>query len=415
MSLTGAARCLDLTRLISRAGRGPLTGIDRVELAYLRALVADETPLFLLVRTWLGFQLLDQDGAQSVLDRFDGVTPWGSVDLVGRLQRKAHPTKRRWEADLRRLSVARARHQRLGDMLATWIPKGSTYLNVGHSNLTEQGLLAWNRVQGSRVSVLVHDMIPLDFPQYQRPGTVASFERKMRSAAAYADVVICISAETQRRVQHWFGKWGRQPRTCVAHIGVDPPVAASHPVLFPSGLPPERPFFVSVGTIEPRKNHALLLDIWEVLGAELGADTPGLVIAGSRGWNNQKVFDRLDMATKQGARIQEVGGLSDQQLSTLIRNSAGLLFPSLAEGYGLPPVEALQLDVPVVCSELPVLREVLGNNAIYADVGDMYSWKQSILRLADNNRAEHRKMSGQAREKPVWTWSGHFNLVLKET
>ena len=65
-------RCLDLTRLISRVGQGQWTGIDRVELAYLRALVGGETPLFVFVSTWLGYLILDHEGARAVLDRLEG-------------------------------------------------------------------------------------------------------------------------------------------------------------------------------------------------------------------------------------------------------------------------------------------------------------------------------------------------------
>ena len=136
--------------------------------------------------------MLDRAGAQAVLARLDGKIAWGTVDWIGRLKRRAHPLKRRAEADLRRLAVDRCRKGWLARMLARSVPTGCRYLNVGHSNLSAAVMRAW-KAHG-RIAVLVHDTIPLDFPQFQRPGTVQSFEQRMRFVAAYADLVICNSA-----------------------------------------------------------------------------------------------------------------------------------------------------------------------------------------------------------------------------
>ncbi|KMW58780.1 Glycosyl transferase, group 1 [Candidatus Rhodobacter oscarellae] len=393
------ARCLDITRLISRVGRGVLTGVDRVELAYLRFFVAHGAPIFGLARTSLGYVLLDRDGLEAVLHRIEGRAAWGAADWLGRL-RRLPAAKARAEADLRRLAADRCRRARLGDMLARAVPPGTRYLNVGHSNLSDRSLSGWNRVENAQVSVLVHDMIPLDFPEYQRAGTVARFEQRMRAVAAHADRVICISADTERRVRHWFGQWGREVPTHVAHIGVEIPEPGEMPAL--EGL--NRPYFVTIGTIEPRKNHALLLDIWQ----DLGAQAPALVVAGPRGWENAEVFRRLDA---NPANVIEANGLDDGALAALIQNAAGLLFPTLAEGFGLPPAEALGLGTPVICSDLPVLREILGDMPIYANTNNMYLWKQSILQLlGQDDRADTSKRS---KPQALPTWDAHFNRVLK--
>lgn len=391
------ARCLDLTRLISRLGRGPHTGIDRVELAYLRALLADPVPLFLLVRTWLGYLLLDQAGAEAVLNWIEGRARWGKVDLLGQLQRKAHPMRRRAEADLRRLAVGRAPANRLARLVRRATPEGTCYVNVGHTNLTGETLAPWDRR-----AVMVHDMIPLDHPEFQRPGTVDVFEARMRSVARHADLVICNSAVTEGDVRRWFGNWGRVPETVVAHLGVDLAEAKSSTA--------GRNFLV-LGTIEPRKNHALLLDVWEALAGELPMDKmPGLRIIGTRGWNNAAVFERLD---KKPPFVDELGGLSDAALQQELAGAAALLFPSLAEGYGLPAVEALTLGKPVICSDLPVFREILGNSPIYAQPGDVYLWKQSILQIAGQNEADRTdKTSGNSGFRAP-SWDAHFNHVLK--
>lgn len=406
MSASDPVRCLDLTRTISRVGRGPPTGIDRVERAYLRQLLADPTPLYALVRTWLGYLLLDQSGATEVLARLDGQKSWGPADTFAHFQRKAHPMKRRAEADLRRLAIGRAPKARLTRLLKRTFPGRVTYMNVGHSNLLDEVLSGWKSLEQSTVVVLVHDTIPLDHPAWQRPGTVGAFEDRMRAVATNADMVLCISAETQKRVSHWFTAFGRLPKTVVAPIGID--LTLPDKDALPKHLPPPGPYFVSVGTIEPRKNHNLLLDIWDELAGDHD-DVPTLVIAGARGWRNEDLFQRLDA---KPPNVVEVSGLSDGALTALLEGAAGLLFPSRAEGFGLPPAEALALGVPALCSDLPVFHEILGHSAIYADADDMYLWKQTILRLAGRFGAEETETATETGGFRAPSWAEHFNLVL---
>ena len=245
--------------------------------------------------------------------------------------------------------------------------------------------------------MLIHDTIPLDFPQFQRPGTVDSFRARLENVSAHADMVIYNSRATRADAERWLAGIGRVPPALVAHLGVDLAVPGD-----PAA--PEPPYFVTVGTIEPRKNHALLLDVWD----DLGDAAPHLVIAGQRGWANAEVFARLD--ARAGDRILERAGLDDAALAGLVKGSAALLFPSRAEGYGLPPIEAAGLQVPVICADLPVYREVLGDIPVYLSPDDVYSWRDTITRLV----AEHQ--TGQ-RQHPapfqVPRWEDHFNQVLK--
>jgi glycosyltransferase involved in cell wall biosynthesis len=391
-----------------------LTGIDRVELAYLRRLASDETPLFLLVRTVLGYILLDQAGAKKVLARFEGQAPWGKADLVGRLSRKTTPEKQAAEADLRRLAMARCRKGGLVAMLKRRMPTGSVYLNVGHSNLTEEVLSAWRNLPDVRITVLVHDTIPMDFPQFQRPGTPEKFAAIMKCVGQGADLVVYNSKATRADAERWFKTWGRCPFGVVAHLGVDLP--KPDPAHLPNDLDLVSPYFVTLGTIEPRKNHALLLDIWDQFACEMDdADIPNLIIVGTRGWRNEDVFHRLDNLSSLKNHVFERAGYDDAALAALLVGAAGFLFPSLAEGFGLPPIEAASLNVPVICSDLPVYDEFLGNIPVYLKPGDVYSWKQSITSLAREKRAGHERDAQKVSQVRIPNWADHFNFVLKVT
>ena len=408
---TCPGRLLDLTRLISRVGRGPMTGVDRVEFAYLTEFLRRPEPLFGLVATSVGQSLLDRRAMAELAARFSGQTPWGRPDLLARFSRSLSPARKGAEADVRRLALGSALPQRLAGLLAR-LPQGVAYYNLGHSNLTDLTLHAVKALSGARVSVLIHDTIPLDYPQFTRDGQSALFDAKLARVSRWADRVICNSAQTERDVVRHMTALGRVPETHLAHLGVEVPQ--------PAPLPPEfaalQPYFLTIGTIEPRKNHAFLLDLWDGFATNPPpGGTPHLLIAGSRGWKNDAVFARLDALPANGP-VRELRGADDRLVASLLQGAAGVLFPSHAEGFGLPPAEAAALSVPVVCNDLAVLHEVLGDYPVYADISDGYHWTTAIEALVENWRTGRTRWADDRFEwrNTLPTWADHFNLVLKQ-
>ena len=130
MSGTAPALLLDLSRLLARAGRLP-TGVDRVELAYLRHFIGLDRPVFALARTAYGYVLLDRAGMQAMLARFAGTVPFGGVDLLSRLRPGLGLAGQAAQSDIRRMALARALPHRLGPMLGKHLPPGCHYFNTG--------------------------------------------------------------------------------------------------------------------------------------------------------------------------------------------------------------------------------------------------------------------------------------------
>ena len=397
--ISASAWLLDLTRLVSRVGRGPLTGIDRVELAYLQHFVARPEPFFGLVRTAVGFVLLDRAGACGVLDRVQGKVPLGPADLLGLLTQRHLPQSLRAEADVRRLALARCVPMRLGAVLRRVLPPGTVYLNVGHANLSARVMLAVKSVADAQIAVLVHDTIPLDYPQYCRPGMAVAFAKKLAVVAEYADYVVHSALCTRQMSEAHFA---RRPPGIVAPLGVDiaPPDA-------PPPVQTKHPYFVVLGTIEPRKNIGLLVQVWRQLQSGPGP-VPHLYVIGNRGWAERGLFDDLaDLGA--GGHASVLHTLSDGAVTALLHGACALLFPSFAEGYGLPPLEAAALGVPVIAGNLPVVVEMLDDYPVYLDTSDVYAWANTITQHMKHQMPQHHA-DRQIRVPP--NWADHFDRVF---
>jgi glycosyltransferase involved in cell wall biosynthesis len=398
--VAASAYVIDLTRLVSRQGHRTLTGIDRVELAWLSHLLTLETPLYALIRTPLGCLLLPRAGAQAVQDMaLRRIVP-GPLDLLSRLMRRGNLARGRAESLLRRMALARLPIWALARGLRRHLPKGAAYLNLGHSNLSAPVLAALGQA-GVRRLVMVHDCIPLDHPTFSRADAPAAFAAKLSAVSAHADTVIHLTHATRAGTEAHLARLGRVPPGIVAPLGVT--VAPPDPTALPPGLDLTAPYFVILGTIEPRKNHALLLDVWE----RLAQDThplPRLIIAGGRGWAGPDLLARLD---RKPPGVIELPGLTDGAVSALLSNARALLFPSHAEGFGLPAIEAAALSVPLLCSDLPVFREILNDYPVYLRSDDIYSWAETIKRTSGSDR-----FNDTSAAQVLPQWEEHFRVVL---
>lgn len=398
---------LDLSRLVSRVGRGTLTGIDRVEQAYLDRTLTAPGPVFGLIHSAPGYVLLDRAGLAELARRLRGQDPWGPPDLIARLHLRQPAARRRALSDLRRLALGWCLPRKLREMLRRHLPAHVTYLNVGHANISRRTLAAVRTLPEARIGVLLHDTIPLDHPTFASPGVPEAFEVKIAHIARYADCCICNSDVTRRAAERHLARHGRIPPMCVAHLGITMPQPGDGAL--PRDIDPDRPRFVALGTIEPRKNHALLLDVWERIAQDraAGAAHPQLVIIGARGWRNTDVFARLDSSPLMGRDIHELGPADDATSAAVLQGADALLFPSLAEGFGLPALEAAALGTPVICSDLPVFREILGTYPLYADPSDTYAW----CRLVGSAMGRGIRNAGAAQRPAIPDWEAHFALV----
>ena len=403
---------LDVSRLVSRIGTGPLTGIDRVEAAWLSHLAGRDH--LLLCRVSRGQLLLPPEAGPAILRWIEG-------DMAGlparpgwreRLARRSGPVACAM-TDLRRMAIASAGRSGTGlaEVARRHLPEGAAYLNVGHANL-DRRLLAG--LKGFRRVVMIHDTIPLDHPEYTRDGQSERFRTRFMTAMSLADQIVAISDATAAQIELWRGRLGVTHRAPIvtAHIGTV--LTPADPGAIPTDFDLSRPFFLSLGTIEPRKNHALLLDIWQdFCRAMPPEDVPELHIIGRRGWNNSDVFRVLDRDPMINRAVFEHNSLSDAAVRAHIAQSWGLLFPSHTEGFGLPLIEAAAFGVPIFCGENAIYHEILGDYPLYLSLSDPYPWQQGILGRAGRKRESEADRRMRAETVKLPDWKTHFDRIFR--
>ncbi|MCV6592011.1 MAG: glycosyltransferase family 4 protein [Silicimonas sp.] len=305
-------------------------------------------------------------------------------------------------------AIASARMSSLSIRKIMWrMPNGLAYLNVGHTNLNPQTMRAMMEMPDHSKTVMIHDTIPIDFPEFQTEASRAKFVERLTTVINFAHHIIVPSDEVRENVEKRMIGTGHRVPVLVSPLGVDIGPVPVDRVASP------KPYFVILGTIEPRKNHALLLDIWDRMHAKMDeAHIPELRIIGDRGWRNEEVFRRLDTSPMMGRTIFEMGPLPDKEMKRQLAGATGLLFPSHVEGYGLPPLEAATYGVPSICAPLRPTEIHLGDMAIYADTSDMYQWFQAIRELASEDLGAQSRRRADLQAFRLPTWEKHFDRVF---
>lgn len=368
---------LDVTRLIWRRWVGRLpTGIDRVCLAYLNHYRGQAQAVI----QRRGFRRILSEAASDRL-----------FDILGEPGRVRRDLARALAAEGLRWSGRRA-------------GRGRLYLNVGHTALQEPSYLSWVRSADVRPVYMIHDLIPITHPEFCRAGEAERHVGRVRNMLASAVGIIGNSQATLDSL----GSFARSEAEATPAMIAAPLGTELSRVARDTGPEPARPTFVILGTIEARKNHLLLLQVWARLVRAKGADAPHLLVIGQRGWECEQVFDLLDRSPVLRGAVTEVGHCSDAELRGHLRGARALLFPSLVEGYGLPLIEALASGTPVIASDLPVFHEIGQEIPDFVDPLDGAAWQAAIESYSqDQSNVRNAQLARLVRYRPP-TWDDHF-------
>jgi glycosyltransferase involved in cell wall biosynthesis len=254
---------------------------------------------------------------------------------------------------------------RAGDLFLglTWSP---------HATPLAHATLRTYRDRGVGIAFVVYDLLPQQHPEWFPFGLQQQHLGWLVAASAFADRLICISADVADNLRDWLGEFGphRADPVAIAHfpLGCDIETTVSTRGI-PEGAAAiveqvkSRRTFLMVGTVEPRKGHRQALEAFDALW-RAGTDV-ALAIVGKRGWMTEDVEASIAAHPELGRRLLRIADASDELLDELYRHCAALLAASQGEGFGLPIVEAARHGIPVIARDLPVFRELARDGAYY--------------------------------------------------
>lgn len=250
--------------------------------------------------------------------------------------------------------------------------------------------------RGRQVST-IHDLGVRKVPWTLQAETLDALTARLERTARRSRLLISVSGAVRDEIVDLGLATADKVR--VVHHGPGQ-LARVAPAGPPAGVP--RHFALHVGTLEPRKNVLVLLDAWVRLRAS-HPEAPDLVLCGKYGWRSEEIAARVRSAEAEGWAVHP-GYVSEEELAALYRRAALVVFPSLYEGFGLPAVEAQHAGTPLVCSDIPVLREVAGDGALFVAPEDPSALARAVGEVLSDAALRDRLVESGRRSVARLSW-----------
>jgi glycosyltransferase involved in cell wall biosynthesis len=270
-------------------------------------------------------------------------------------------------------------------------------------------------VKGRTVAT-IHDMAYKSCPETVRERTRLMLETGLAKSISRSDILVTVSEFSKNEIIKYFPSVEKKVR--VIYNGINQEhfkIIADSFVLeeYRKKANINKEYFLYLGTIEPRKNLARLIDAYAVFREKFGGDSPDLIIAGSKGWYFEEIIAKAEATS--GVRVFDYVDYDD--VPKLMNGAKAFVFPSLYEGFGMPVIEAFSCGVPVLTSASNSLQEVAGDCAELVDPLDTESIANGLIRIfEDTAYANMLADKGYERSK-IFTWENaavQLNEVYKE-
>ncbi len=258
---------------------------------------------------------------------------------------------------------------------------------------------------GAVVGLVVYDIIPLTHPDFFPSAIVNRFNDWFKQALEHVDFFIGISETVQNELQTYLrqnhpsyqanGRIGFFTLGCTLdNISENKLVGSKSKELFKKS-----DIYIAVGTIEARKNHKYLLDAFDLVWKECSDSI--LCIIGKMGWLSEAVIKRIEKHSLFKKNLFMFNNVSDTELDHYYRHSRALIYPSSAEGFGLPIVEALYYGLPVLASDIPIHREVGKEFCTYFDINNPACLAKIVIDIEKTGKMPQVRSS---KEHKLTTW-----------
>lgn len=263
------------------------------------------------------------------------------------------------------------------------------------------------------MTTVVHDLAYLDLPE-----TVASTNRKLLTryvprSMDRSSFITTISHKTARRIKSNYELGSK--KVVVTHI---PPNVSQVPrgvnqlaVLRKFGI--VNRYILFVGTLEPRKNIVNIIKSYTKLSSQIRKNYT-LVLAGKSGWDGGEMAECITQAKNRGVNIIVTGYITDEEKAILYKNAGVFYFPTLYEGFGMPPLEAMYYGTPVLVSNIGVLNEVCSDAALYCDPGSSDDMARKLSELLQDKILRSSLSKKGVERVKVFTWNRTLQNFAKQ-
>jgi len=260
------------------------------------------------------------------------------------------------------------------------------------------------------IVITVHDIAYIRFPDLLNKSRQVYKKYILNSSIKKADVIVADSHSTKRDIVEFFNV--DEKKIKVVHLGVENrfgPISSVEDYRTKNNLPSK--MILNIGTLEPRKNVVTLIKAFKKLH-EIGFKDYVLVIAGEKGWLYNRIFEEIESSGVEQS-ILLLGVARDEDLPLLYNCADLFVYPSLYEGFGLPPLEAMACGVPVVTSNTSSLPEVVGNAGIMVDPHDINSLSEAMANVLKDKELKYRMSRDGLKRSKMFTWKKTVSEVLK--
>ena len=260
----------------------------------------------------------------------------------------------------------------------------------------------------SRITV-IHDLTPLLFPEHHRWHSQVLQRLFLKRILKKTHLILTVSRNTEKDLHRIFPF--TKMKTLVIFPGRDPFFQPDTSTAALERLQITVPYFLSVGTIEPRKNLVFLLQAYQVF-RETHDYKIDLVITGGKGWKSQAFFEELKTHPFK-EDIHLIGFVDKQDLPQLYTHSIALVYPSLYEGFGLPVLEAMACGTTVICSDRSSLPEVGGEAAFYFDQEDIESLVQQFRIITKDKSLLEKQRKESLKQASTFSWKNYADSFVE--
>jgi alpha-1,2-rhamnosyltransferase len=270
------------------------------------------------------------------------------------------------------------------------------------------------REQGGHVCAVLYDLIPFTHPETVAEKTRIAHTLWWTQSLMHIDSILCISKSVREEFLVWqkhnqFSTPLPSERVGYFYLGAE----LNHTDPFVQVLSLRTPVYLVVGSLEPRKNHHFILDAFEKLWVQ-GCEV-NLVIVGAFGWKSENLLTRIMDHSEFENRLFLIRDATDRDLTSLYDKCDALIIASMAEGFGLPIVEAFQRGTKVICSDIPVFREVAADQAAYFDLSSSSSLALKVFQHVEFLRNKSDQQSRIKIQQTSWkTSTQHLLMSLIE-